>query len=126
MTQNPPTPTRHPRSTGPGRAVRLRREAAGRQQAVRDRRRESGEPDPGLLDRVLVDALRSIFLRCPDSLLLPIEPSLVLSLAREHLLLRSKRAHEIDPDAPVYNGAAVAEALRRRLLEPPKRPIRTR
>ncbi|WP_375453437.1 hypothetical protein [uncultured Methylobacterium sp.] len=117
---------RYTRSTASGRIARTRRENAGRQRLVRERRREAGEPDPGLLDRAIVDALRSILLRCEDSVSRPIDPKLVLHLTREHLVLRATRAKDADPDAPPYNGAAVAEALRRRLFEKPKRPLHTR
>lgn len=126
-----PTPSAGPkaryyRSSGPARAARVRRENAERQRLLRDRRRENGAPDPNALDRSIVDALRSILLRCPDSLTLPVDPALILALTREHLLLRSMKTHELDPNAPVLDGEAVSEALRRRLLEKPKRPVATR
>ncbi|KQP62149.1 hypothetical protein [Methylobacterium sp. Leaf112] len=117
---------RYIRSSGPARAARVRRENAERQRLLRDRRRENGAPDPNALDRSIVDALRSILLRCPDSLSMPVDPALILSLTREHLLIRSIKARELDPDAPLLDGEAVSDALRRRLLEKPKRPVATR
>lgn len=117
---------RYTRSTASGRLARVRRENAGRQRLVRERRREAGEPDPALLDRAIVDALRSILLRCEDSVSRPVDPKLILHLTREHLVLRATRAKDADAEAPPYNGTAVAEALRRRLFEKPKRPLHTR
>ncbi|MCJ2124572.1 hypothetical protein [Methylobacterium sp. J-077] len=107
------------RGTAAARRERLRKMNAGHQRLVRERRREAGEPDPGLLDRAIVDALRSVLLRCENSVSRPIDPRLVLALTREHLLQRCARAREADPEAPVYDGAAVANAVIRRGIRTP-------
>ncbi|WP_244008838.1 hypothetical protein [Methylobacterium sp. J-068] len=117
---------RYYRGTAAAHRARLRRQNAGHQRLVRERRRDAGEPDPGLLDRCIVDALRSVLLRCEDSVSRPVDLRLVLSLTREHLLIRSIRAQKLDPSTPAYDGEVVMAAIRKRLFMKPKRPLHAR
>ncbi|BCM81698.1 hypothetical protein [Methylobacterium indicum] len=93
-----------------------RREAARRKNLQRERQREAGIPDPTSIERAIVDALRLTLLKSPAS----IDPVELLKYARDLAMSRSYAAHEADPSKPKYEREAVVEAIRKRVLRPPK------
>ncbi|MFH6784999.1 MULTISPECIES: hypothetical protein [Methylobacterium] len=93
-----------------------RREAARRKNLQRERQRADGVPDPTAIERVIVDALRLTLLKSPAS----IDPVELLRYARDLAMSRSYAAHEADPSKPKFERAAVVEAIRKRVLTPPK------
>ncbi|NEU12611.1 hypothetical protein G3T14_10725 [Methylobacterium sp. BTF04] len=115
-----PTPESKPtrRCTGAARISRRRRLGADRQRELRERRRAAGTPEPEALDRAIVDAMRVFLLRHDDSLLRPIDPMSILVLATQFLQAKARRSAAPDGAIP-YDGTAVSEAMRLRLLVPP-------
>ncbi|KMO37991.1 hypothetical protein VQ03_18215 [Methylobacterium tarhaniae] len=93
-----------------------RREAARRKAEQRERQREAGVPDPTSIERAIVDALRLYLMKHPPS----IDPVELLRYARDLAMSRSYAAHEANPSKPKFERAAVVEAIRKRVLTPPK------
>ena len=123
MTEIPPpdAPRRRP-ETGAQRLARQRRANAGYQRDLRARRAAAGCPDPDVLDRAIVDAIRDAIVRAPAGTRLQatvVPHDLVNSIGRA-LMARSARAVEAGRDGPVYSARAVADALQDRLLKPGK------
>ncbi|TXM74852.1 hypothetical protein FV226_05630 [Methylobacterium sp. WL12] len=75
-------------------------------------------PEPEALDKAIVDAMRVFLLRHDDSLLRPIDPMSILVLATQYLQAKARRSAAPDGAVP-YDGKAVSEAMRLRLLVPP-------
>lgn len=109
------------RCTGAARVSRRRRLGAERQRELRERRRAAGVPEPEALDRAIVDGLRAVLACTPEGLTRPLMPIVVLGHATQTLQARARRAAGPDGSIP-YDGKAVAEALRQRLLVPPAPP----
>ncbi|MFH6784867.1 hypothetical protein [Methylobacterium sp. MA0201] len=97
-----------------------RREAARRKAEQRERQRARGMPDAATVERALVDALRIYLTRDNTTLQRILDPAAVLLYARNLVLSRSYVAHEQDPEKPRYEPAAVVEAIRRRVMVPPR------
>ncbi len=97
-----------------------RREAARRKTEQRERQREAGIPDPTAIERALVDALRLFLMDPKITTSRRIDPTELLRYARDLALSRSYAAHEADPSKPKFERAAVVEAIRKRVLTPPK------
>ncbi len=97
-----------------------RREAARRKQEQRERQRSEGVPDPTAIERAIIDALR-LFMCAPKiATSRRIDPTELLRYARDLAMSRSYAAHEQDPSKPKFERAAVVEAIRKRVLTPPK------
>lgn len=123
MSQLPPpdAPRRRP-ETGAQRLARQRRANAGYQRDLRARRAAAGCPDPDVLDRAIVDAIRDAIVRAPAGTRLQatVVPQDLVNAIGRALMARSARAVEAGRDSPVYSARAVADALQDRLLKPGK------
>lgn len=103
------------RCTGAARIARRRRLGAERMRELRERRRNAGLPEPEVLDKAIIDGLRAVLAATPEGLTRPLNPILVLAHATQTLQARAHKAPLPDGSIP-YDGKAVAEALRKRLL----------
>lgn len=115
MSTPAPTPASPRRCTGAARTARRRRLGAERMRELRERRRHAGLPEPEILDRAIIDGLRAVLATHPEGLTRPVMPIMVLAMATQTLQARARRQPLPDGSVP-YDGKAVAEALRRRLL----------
>lgn len=97
-----------------------RREAARRKAEQRERQRDAGVPDPTAIERALVDALRLFMCDPKIATSRRIDPTELLRYARDLAMSRSYAAHELDPSKPKFEREAVVEAIRKRVLTPPK------
>lgn len=97
-----------------------RREAARRKAEQRERQRDAGVPDPTSIERAIVDAFRIHMMRPEIATTSKLDPRELLCYARDLVLSRSYAAHEADPSKPKYEREAVVEAIRKRVLTPPK------
>jgi hypothetical protein len=97
-----------------------RREAARRKAEQRERQRDAGVPDPTAIERALVDALRLFMCDPKIAVSRRIDPTELLRYARDLAMSRSYAAREADPSKPKYEREAVVEAIRKRVLTPPR------
>jgi hypothetical protein len=82
---------------------------------LRARRRIAGVPEPEVLDKAIIDGLRAVLAATPEGLTRPIMPITVLAMATQTLQARAHGRPLPNGSIP-YDGKAVAEALRKRLL----------
>lgn len=116
----------HPyKETGAARLGRIRRQGAGRMRALRERWRLSGRPDPAVLDRAIVDAVRDLLVAELEGMRLAtlIDPERLIRRTAGHLVERSRADREAGRDAPLYDKREVASALEARLLRAPKASV---
>lgn len=111
--------------TGARRLNRIRRQGAVRMRALRHRWKEAGRPEPGTLDRAIVDGLRDAMLATVvDGVARgPIYPQDLLLRVAAQLVERTEAAQAAGRETVVYDRQAVADALWARLLVPPKRRV---
>jgi hypothetical protein len=95
--------------------------------AERERARESGRPETGVLDRAIVEALRETILASPPGQRLSREISVekLIRAVGALLLRRVHEAHEAGADPLGYTREGVAAAIEDRLFRPAKRPARS-
>lgn len=123
--QAPPPARRRRTETGGQILARRRRGNARHQRDLRDRRAAAGQPDPDLLDRAIVAALRDAILAAPvgSRLTTAILPEGVVVAVGRALMARSAKAQTEGGHGPVYDARAVADALQNRLLKPGRRAL---
>ena len=119
-------PSYHPAhsymETGARRIGRIRRQTANRMRDLRQRWRDVGRPDPATLDRAVVDALRdAVHALVVDGVVVgTLDPADIIRRTAHQLVERTQRAKEAGKEGVVYDRNEVADALRLRLLSPPK------
>lgn len=113
------------KESGAARIGRVRRQGAARQRGLRERWRAEGRPEPGTLDRAIADALRdAVLATVVDGRTAPtVRIEDVTRRIGAALVDRSRRAYEEGRDVVLYDREAVADAIWKRLLQPPKSAV---